>query len=177
MIPVSVSDGRIVDTKAHAASSTTDASASEVARSVLTDADAGRPPNANAAFRPLCIRLLFDVFNASQSSALDPACKVKPLYGYGRINHTFCLRQAGQFWVRACLEIEDRSADGSAGLRLNLAKHYEEEILRLAVSLRNNLECRAFYTYDTKTAKRQRCYAELKVSLQCLYRCADSCCL
>ena len=53
------------------------------------------------------VRVIVDVANMSDSTALDLMLKVKPLWGYGRMEWAFVLRQSGKFAVSASLEVVD----------------------------------------------------------------------
>jgi hypothetical protein len=55
--------------------------------------------------------LLVDIINTAaiddDNSGHNPLLKVKPLFGYGRIDFNFVLRQAGEFAIRVSIEADD----------------------------------------------------------------------
>jgi hypothetical protein len=58
------------------------------------------------------IRVVLDVINPSSEKGLNPVCKVKPLFGYGRIDFNFVLRQLGTFQLRISIEVDNARLTG-----------------------------------------------------------------
>jgi hypothetical protein len=105
------------------------------------------------------VAIVIDLVNKSEDSQWDPVCKVKPLFGYGRIDFNFVLRQSGDYCIRLSLEIEpaypSQLIDNQPLLeRLN---HVADELMRF-------VDCTAFFTYDTRAAKKMRSYASTVVN-------------
>jgi hypothetical protein len=93
--------------------------------------------------------LLVDIVNQSPDSSMDPVCKVRPLFGYGRIDFNFVLRQSGAFWLRLSLE-QPKSGDGPSAARMSaIAKELQ------------TIQATSYFTYDTRSAKKLRCFATM----------------
>lgn len=99
-------------------------------------------------------RVIVDLVNKTPlDTNLDPVCKIKPLFGFGRIEFNFILRQAGSYILQVSLELSGATPPSAMGV-----------VSQLSRELGEGLMAEAYYSCETQGQVKLKQNATLTVA-------------